>query len=992
MRSRPGRSEAAAAAIILAITAAVLLLPLAVRGPVYYRDLSQNLLPVRLLAASLRAAGAPLTWDPYLGGGVPLAENPNTLLWHPAWLLDLVLPPEEAIKAAIALHLSVAAGFMAAFLRRRGGSPSAAAAGAAVFAFGGPVLSLATLPNLLTAAAWIPPTLYFLDRARAGNTWALPAAVACGAASLMPADPAGALALAAGAWLAATPPSTGAGVRGAAGLAANGWAGGSAAASSSSRIRLRLVVFFLLLSAAAAGAAVFAFGGPVLSLATLPNLLTAAAWIPPTLYFLDRARAGNTWALPAAVACGAASLMPADPAGALALAAGAWLAATPPSTGAGVRGAAGLAANGWAGGSAAASSSSRIRLRLVVFFLLLSAAAALPQLLPAWQIVRRSERGLGFPVAEAVKWSLSPARLPELVVPGWLGDPTRLSAGHYWGAAWLETGLPFLLTIYVGIPALALAVSAGAGGRRFQSERLSGLVLAAGGLTLSFGRHLPGYTTLVDVLPGAGFFRYPEKFLVPAALGFSILVAVGLERVSGSGEDSHVALRRRRRYGLVLAGIGLAIGLAAGVGGPSRPLNLSAEALLGRVLNEQAASRLRRSAFHASAASTIAGLLLLLRSGIGGRRRQRGAAEAGEHIPAEAPPRLSLAVLVCADLALAAIGPPAGMSLPWGLRFNPIAPELLRGRPPKAVLPPAEGSSETWRTFRGERPEGFMIRQRDDSIASGFRWDRLTLARSWPAAFASPTAYDRPTDRLLPVEVARAAEIAHSGTLEQRLRLWSLDSVRFITSYGPLDHSDLALVARLDGASRPPLLRYENRAALPRVRLVQRSVRAGGPADALRLSLSPEIDPRTTVVIDAGPENEADLGAASERAESGEEGPGQRASLMDEASLVSPGDPPDHLLVRTHSARSGWLVLAENFDPDWRAAVDGRPAPVYRAYGFLRALPLPAGAHEVSLEYRPRSLLAGTCALVLAAVLSLVAAIGLPHASGRGRHEGRSFT
>ena len=867
MRSRPGRSEAAAAAIILAITAAVLLLPLAVRGPVYYRDLSQNLLPVRLLAASLRAAGAPLTWDPYLGGGVPLAENPNTLLWHPAWLLDLVLPPEEAIKAAIALHLSVAAGFMAAFLRRRGGSPSAAAAGAAVFAFGGPVLSLATLPNLLTAAAWIPPTLYFLDRARAGNTWALPAAVACGAASLMPADPAGALALAAGAWLAATPPSTGAGVRGAAGLAANGWAGGSAAASSSSRIRLRLVVFFLLLSA----------------------------------------------------------------------------------------------------------------------------AAALPQLLPAWQIVRRSERGLGFPVAEAMKWSLSPARLPELMVPGWLGDPTRLSAGHYWGAAWLETGLPFLLTIYVGIPALALAVSAGAGGRRFQSERLSGLVLAAGGLTLSFGRHLPGYTTLVDVLPGAGFFRYPEKFLVPAALGFSILVAVGLERVSGSGEDSHVALRRRRRYGLVLAGIGLAIGLAAGVGGPSRPLNLSAEALLGRVLNEQAASRLRRSAFHASAASAIAGLLLL-RSGIGGRRRQRGAAEAGEHIPAEAPPRLSLAVLVCADLALAAIGPPAGMSLPWGLRFNPIAPELLRGRPPKAVLPPAEGSSETWRTFRGERPEGFMIRQRDDSIASGFRWDRLTLARSWPAAFASPTAYDRPTDRLLPVEVARAAEIAHSGTLEQRLRLWSLDSVRFITSYGPLDHSDLALVARLDGASRPPLLRYENRAALPRVRLVERSVRAGGPADAFRLSLSPEIDPRTTVVIDAGPENEADLGAASERAESGEEGPGQRASLMDQASLVSPGDPPDHLLVRTHSARSGWLVLAENFDPDWRAAVDGRPAPVYRAYGFLRALPLPAGAHEVSLEYRPRSLLAGTCALVLAAVLSLVAAIGLPHASGRGRHEGRSFT
>ena len=104
-------AEAAAAGLLLSALVLVLLLPLEAAGPVYYRDLSQNFLPLRMLSAELRERGESDRWNPYLGGGVPLAADPNTLLWHPAWLLDRLIEPSVAIKAGIALHLALGAGF-----------------------------------------------------------------------------------------------------------------------------------------------------------------------------------------------------------------------------------------------------------------------------------------------------------------------------------------------------------------------------------------------------------------------------------------------------------------------------------------------------------------------------------------------------------------------------------------------------------------------------------------------------------------------------------------------------------------------------------------------------------------------------------------------------------------------------------------------------------------------------------------------------------------
>jgi hypothetical protein len=57
--------------------------------------------------------------------------------------------------------------------------------------------------------------------------------------------------------------------------------------------------------------------------------------------------------------------------------------------------------------------------------------------------------------------------------------------------------------------------------------------------------------------------------------------------------------------------------------------------------------------------------------------------------------------------------------------------------------------------------------------------------------------------------------------------------------------------------------------------------------------------------------------------------------------------------VRTHGIAPGWIIFSEMHYPGWRARVDGGPAPVQRADIALIAVPVPAGTHDVTIEFRP---------------------------------------
>ena len=86
-------------------------------------------------------------------------------------------------------------------------------------------------------------------------------------------------------------------------------------------------------------------------------------------------------------------------------------------------------------------------------------------------------------------------------------------------------------------------------------------------------------------------------------------------------------------------------------------------------------------------------------------------------------------------------------------------------------------------------------------------------------------------------------------------------------------------------------------------------------------------------------------------------------------------DLPERVAADVNSDAAGILVLADLHYPGWKASVDGRPAPILAADGYLRAVALSRGAHRVEFLYRPVSFYAGAALSLLAlaalAVLSL---------------------
>jgi hypothetical protein len=70
-------------------------------------------------------------------------------------------------------------------------------------------------------------------------------------------------------------------------------------------------------------------------------------------------------------------------------------------------------------------------------------------------------------------------------------------------------------------------------------------------------------------------------------------------------------------------------------------------------------------------------------------------------------------------------------------------------------------------------------------------------------------------------------------------------------------------------------------------------------------------------------------------------------------------DRPEHLELRVRAARDGVLVANDSYYPGWHARVDGTPAAILRANAHMRAIPISAGEHVVSMRFEPESFWTG---------------------------------
>jgi hypothetical protein len=95
-------------------------------------------------------------------------------------------------------------------------------------------------------------------------------------------------------------------------------------------------------------------------------------------------------------------------------------------------------------------------------------------------------------------------------------------------------------------------------------------------------------------------------------------------------------------------------------------------------------------------------------------------------------------------------------------------------------------------------------------------------------------------------------------------------------------------------------------------------------------------------------------------------------------------DQPEKVVIGTDTSQPAYLVLLDLFSKGWSARVDGTPTPLHRGYLGARFVHLPAGAHEVTFEFRiPGLNLSLAASGVMLVALLLTAWIGRKVPLGR---------
>ena len=163
-------------------------------------------------------------------------------------------------------------------------------------------------------------------------------------------------------------------------------------------------------------------------------------------------------------------------------------------------------------------------LGMIVLFVLAALLVAAAQLGPAFADYTLSIRTEGFTFQEAARFSLQPSMLKHLLLP--LVFPPHFETDPNFFARFYPTssGTPWLLTLYPGtliVPLAALSLLSGS-----RKRVLLWLMVFVVSLALALGENAPLFRFFYKVLPA---FRFPEKFIFPAAFSLLLMAAHGFE-------------------------------------------------------------------------------------------------------------------------------------------------------------------------------------------------------------------------------------------------------------------------------------------------------------------------------------------------------------------------------------------------------------------------------------------------------------------------------
>jgi hypothetical protein len=558
---------------------------------------------------------------------------------------------------------------------------------------------------------------------------------------------------------------------------------------------------------------------------------------------------------------------------------------------------------------------------------------AAPQIVELWRIVGASYRGhLGYSPGTRTVASWDPRQIVEWLVPFAFGRPDLLGAGGFWGQRFFTGHPPYYFSLYPGLLSLALAGAALRGGNR---SWLAPLAAVAAGLFLALGRFNPAAAWLFEW--GRGLVRYPVRTWMPVALGTALLAGIGFERVILEREPRP---RRALHTALgVLAGVFL-IGRLALTHDAAR-----IEAWLPSIMSPDIPPGSATAAVSRWGSLSLISIgllaLLALACALAWRRPREGGA-------------LLLVVHAAGQITLLAPLMATDLTEPYR---TPSA--IVEAIPPTATV--AHGASEGLfgaaspvpRLYPGE--QGFWLARR--TFLEGYPFAGVLAGRSFELNMSSEGL-----DSFLGTAARDAVRLADDASRIRLLAAWGID---YLALDRPLDPAARDLV---EPVRRVPSFDgfidlYRIPSAAPALVLAGTILRAPTLNGAVERLVNPSFDPRVAVVL---PGNE-----------SSGQAPVVHAGV---AQLLETG--PEMLAAEVEATTPAVLVVQRDYQPLYRATVDGAPVALRIANLHRIGVEVPEGRHRVDLWVDRRPLRAS---LVLSALgLGGLAALAR---SGRGARE-----
>jgi hypothetical protein len=545
---------------------------------------------------------------------------------------------------------------------------------------------------------------------------------------------------------------------------------------------------------------------------------------------------------------------------------------------------------------------------------------AAPQLLPTVELQQLSIRAQERGWSFLTKNSLPPAMWLNLLLPSAFGN----------NVVGFEGGDPFQEDfIYISIIPLFLVFWSW--GQRWQRDMAFFWFLLVGGVLMAMGRYTPLYATIIQYLPVFDLFRIPSRWLMAVNLALAVLAGFGLETLLQRGLS--------RRAWVILAGISL--GLLAilsliwifkpdlstwtdTVADTYQRKLMGAFLIKGFTFDSVYQNRLWPPwliSLSIPAVLLAVNIILVVVS---------FTLYAAHRITARA-----FAVLVIGaisfDLVVAG-GTTINPTKPaaWWQQLSGGAKYVLENVGTARVFPLGMGSEDATVSHLGQYfPSVYRVR------SAGGHGSSLMMAR-----------YSTFLHEVDPVQGIRVLGVRYLLTEGQM----GADTA---STYPLAYHDDVSYV-------------YENNNPLPRTFIVHQAVQVDSPDEGLVYFQSRSIDPAQTVIL------ETDTPAPALAVQ----GPTQSST----ATIIN--EHPQLVEIEADLATDGYLVLLDTYYPGWKATVDGRVNPIYRANYVGRAVFVPAGKHIVRFTYQPASFRVGVW-------LSLLVVVTLTILAFRGNLPGR---